>query len=97
MARSGLDLVTVEEAGRRLDVSVSTIWRMLRRGTLPSVRKAGRRLVPVRALRLVARPEGSAAVLAPLRQDHPIFRLVGAARSGGGRPGARDKHAILDE
>jgi hypothetical protein len=33
----------------------------------------------------------------PFSEDHPIFRLVGAGRSGGAAPGARDKHAILDE
>lgn len=38
--------------------------------------------------------ERSAAV-APLTEDHPIFRLVGAGRGGGDAPGARDKHAIL--
>ena len=97
MAVSSSGLVTVEEAGRRLDVSVSTIWRMLRRGALPSVHKAGRRLVPVRALTTVARTAGGDAAPAPLGEDHPIFGLIGAARSGGRRPGARDKHAILDE
>jgi excisionase family DNA binding protein len=90
------ELVSVEEAGRRLDVSVSTIWRMLRRGSLPSVRKAGRRLVPARALtkaRHVAAAESSAALFG---KNHPIFRLIGAGRSGGRKPGARDKHAIID-
>jgi hypothetical protein len=32
----------------------------------------------------------------PFTENHPIFRLVGAGRSGGQSPGARDKHAILD-
>jgi hypothetical protein len=32
----------------------------------------------------------------PFSHDHPLFRLVGAGRGGGGAPGARDKHAILD-
>jgi len=32
----------------------------------------------------------------PLDKNHPIFRLVGAGRSGGKLPGARDKHAIVD-
>jgi len=27
---------------------------------------------------------------------HPIFRLIGAGRSGGRTPGVRDKHAIRD-
>ena len=33
----------------------------------------------------------------PLTADHPIFRLVGTGRSGGVLPGARDKHAIIDQ
>ena len=33
----------------------------------------------------------------PLTPAHPIFRLVGAGRSGGVPPGARDKHAITDQ
>jgi len=32
----------------------------------------------------------------PFTENHPIFRLMGAGRSGGRSPGARDKHAILD-
>jgi len=55
-------LISVEEAGRALGVSRSTVWRLIRRG-----------------------------------EHHPIFRLVGAGRGGGRAPGARDKHAILDE
>jgi putative transcriptional regulator len=31
-----------------------------------------------------------------MRVLHPIFRLIGAGH-GGGTPGARDKHAILDQ
>jgi len=32
----------------------------------------------------------------PFRHDHSMFRLIDAGRGGGQRPGARDKHAILD-
>jgi hypothetical protein len=32
----------------------------------------------------------------PFTESHPLFRLIGAGRSGGQAPGARDKHAILD-
>jgi excisionase family DNA binding protein len=88
-------LVSVEAAGRALGVSRSTIWRMIQRGTLPSVRQRGRRLVRVSALenRKTSRPSRQ---LRALTLDHPIFRLVGAGRGGGQAPGARDKHAILD-
>ncbi|MGQ0591488.1 MAG: helix-turn-helix domain-containing protein [Gammaproteobacteria bacterium] len=88
-------LVGVQEAGQSLGVSVSTVWRMIRSGTLPSVRQGGRRLVPRDALesRVLRR---QAEQVPPLRKDHPIFRLIGAGRSGGQEPGARDKHVILD-
>ena len=87
--------MSVTDAGHMLGVSRSTIWRMIRRGELPSIRQGGRRLVSVDALRtgsMRARRDS----LPPLSKDHPIFRLVGAGRSGGSPPGARDKHAILD-
>lgn len=89
------DLVPVQEAGRSLGVSLSTVWRMIRKGSLPSVRKGGRRFVPLRALARTTAPRRPAS-LAPLGRDHPIFRLIGAGRSGGQGPGARDKHRILD-
>lgn len=94
---SGRDqFVGVPEAGRVLGVSESTVWRMIRRGALPSVRKEGRRLVPRRALE-----KGARAVIGdripPFTENNPIFRLVGAGRSGGQEPGARDKHTILDQ
>lgn len=91
-----VQLVTVDEAGHLLGVSRSTVWRLIQRGALPSVRRAGRRLVPVTALRTRVRPGHSPDVPA-FSDDHPIFRLVGAGRGGGRTPGARDKHAILDE
>ncbi len=89
------ELLTVEEAGRRLGVSRSTVWRLLRRGAVPSVRQRGRRLVPADAVakRLVA-SEGDE--IPPFTRDNPIFRLVGAGRGGGQPPGARAKHEILD-
>jgi excisionase family DNA binding protein len=87
--------VDVSEAGKVLGVSESTVWRMIRRGTLPSIRRSGRRLVPRRALEKTVKKTG--AQIAPLTGDHPIFRLVGAGRGGGGTPGARDKHSLLDQ
>jgi excisionase family DNA binding protein len=90
------ELITIEEAGRVLGVSRSTVWRLIRRGDLPSVRRGGRRLVSSTAIQTHAR-RTRAARIAPFSSDHPIFRLVGAGRGGGRKPGARDKHAILDE
>ena len=87
--------VDVPEAGAVLGVSESTVWRMIRRGALPSIRKGGRRLVPRRALKKGARAM-SGDHIPPFTDDNAIFRLVGAGRGGGHDPGARDKHAILD-
>ena len=86
--------VDVPEAGKVLGVSESTVWRMIRRGALPSIRRSGRRLVPRRALEKTIKK--STRQIPPLTTDHPIFRLVGAGRGGGSDPGARDKHALLD-
>jgi excisionase family DNA binding protein len=95
MPEEAVELVDVTEAGRRLGVSISTVWRMIRRGELPSIRKGGRRLVPRDSLVPAARVRQKEKV-PPLDKNHPIFRLVGAGRSGGKLPGARDKHAIVD-
>lgn len=88
-------MLSVREAGESLGVSVSTVWRMIRRGELASVRQGGRRLIPADTLEAQVR-ERQAEDLAPFTAAHPIFRLVGAGRSGGQGPGAREKHAILD-
>jgi excisionase family DNA binding protein len=88
-------MIGVEEAGRALGVSRSTVWRLIQRGDLPSVRQRGRRLVPASAIRTRTRRHRTAGIAA-FSHDHPMFRLVGAGRGGGKPPGARDKHAILD-
>lgn len=88
-------MVTVEEAGRSLGVSRSTVWRLIQRGDLPSVRRGGRRLVPASAIHTRARRRRTGSI-PPFSHDHPLFRLVGAGRGGGSAPGARDKHALLD-
>lgn len=95
MATKGEALLTVPQASRVIGVSTATVWRLIRRGALPSVRKEGRRLIPKRALEVRAVRQDADAV-PPFGPEHPIFRLVGSARSGGKEPGARDKHAILD-
>lgn len=88
-------MVTVDQAGRTLGVSRSTVWRRIQRGELPSVRRGGRRLVPASAIHTRARRRRTGEI-PPFSDDHPLFRLVGAGRGGGGAPGARDKHALLD-
>jgi excisionase family DNA binding protein len=88
-------LITVEEVGRALGVSRSTVWRRIQQGDLPSVRRNGRRLVPASAIQRRTRRRRTKGI-PPFSHDHPIFRLVGAGRGGGRTPGARDKHAILD-
>jgi excisionase family DNA binding protein len=87
------DLVTVAEACAMLGVSRATVWRMIKRGDLPSVRRRGRRLVPSRAL---ARAHHRRMSIPPFTCDNPIFRLIGIGDSGGKGPGARNKHDILD-
>ncbi len=87
--------ISVAEAGTTLGVSESTIWRMIRRGALQSILRGGRRLVSVKTIDATQRPR-KVDTIPPLTPDHPIFRLVGAGRSGGVLPGARDKYAIID-
>jgi hypothetical protein len=88
-------LVTINEAIRALGVSRSTLWRRLRGGDLPSVRRGGRRLVRLTMTRKATR-EKITGDIPPFTENHPIFRLMGAGRGGGQSAGARDKHAILD-
>ena len=88
-------MVSVDEAGRTLGVSRSTVWRLIQRGDLPSVRRGGRRLVPASAIQTRVRRRRTVE-MPPFSLDHPMFRLAGAGRGGGSTPGARDKHAILD-
>jgi excisionase family DNA binding protein len=88
------NLLTIKEAIEALGISRSTLWRRVRRGDIPSVRRGGRRLVQLTKRRNGSR-EKLRGDIPPFTHDHPIFRLVGAGR-GGGQPGARDKHAVLD-
>jgi excisionase family DNA binding protein len=89
------NLLTVNEAMRALGVSRSTLWRRLKSGAVPSVRRGGRRLVRLGMIPKAARGKVTGEI-PPFTGKHPIFRLIGAGRSGGRTPGARDKHAILD-
>jgi excisionase family DNA binding protein len=95
MARKWLSPV---EAAGRLGVSESTVWRLLRRGQLASIKLGGRRRIAVGALRQarsvperVFRPED----IPRLTLDDPLFRLAGKFRSDGSLPGASDKHFYL--
>lgn len=87
-------LFTVVETAEKLGVSQSTIWRMLRRGELESVQRSGRRLVPRRALERRARASDRSRSR-PLSSDHPLWKLVGAFRSGGEGAGSSDKYGVL--
>ena len=89
------NLLTIDEAIQALGISRSTLWRRLQRGDFPSVRRGGRRLVRVTTPRKGARGKATGDI-PPFTEGHPIFRLIGAGRSGGRSPGARDKHAILN-
>jgi len=88
-------LMTIDQATQALGISRSTLWRRLRSGNIQSVRRGGRRLVQLPARPKAPRVNVTGAI-PPFTEDHPIFRLVGPGR-GGGQPGARNKHAILDE
>ena len=90
--------LTPVEAAARLGVSESTVWRMLRRGALPSVKLGGRRRIASSTLTQALRPLGnvtSAERIPPLTLDDPLFTLAGRFHSDGRRPGSSDKHAYL--
>ena len=76
-------LVTVEEAGRALGVSRSTVWRLIQRGELPSAPR-GRRLVPASALRKRV-AQGSATARPAFSEDHPVFDSLERAAAAAGR------------
>ncbi len=86
--------LAVPEAAAQLNVSESTVWRLLRTGALESVVHHGRRLVLKSAVERRTRLR-STSDLRPLTPDHPMWKLVGAARSGGSLPGSDDKYGIL--
>ncbi len=84
------EMITFDEAGRVVGVSRSTVWRLIQR-----LRRRGRRWIVSAAIRTRGRRNPSAQI-PPFSHEHPMFGLVGAGRGGGAKPGARDKHAILD-
>ena len=88
------ELFSVSEVGLRLHVSLSTVWRMIRRGELQTVKVGARRLVAGSSLKAVSTPPPSRRVPV-FTKAHPIFGMIGAGRSGGAGPGSSDKHAVL--
>lgn len=85
--------LTLEEAARRLDVSRSTIFRMLRRGLLTTVCSGRRRLVSERSV--AARAELPVLRFAPYSLDHPFRKLIGRFQGDGRGPGSEDKAYYL--
>ncbi len=92
MARDD-DTLTVAQTADALDVSLSTVWRLLRAGSLKSTTRSGRRLVYRREVE--RRTRTSAAKPAPVNASHPFLRMLGAFRSGGRGPGSENKRAVL--
>jgi excisionase family DNA binding protein len=92
--------LSVTEAARRLRVSESTVWRLLRTSTLTSVKLRGRRMVAGTAVQALMRemtaPPGAAEVR-PFALDDPLLRLAGKFRSRRRGPGSSDKHRYLEE
>ena len=86
--------MAVPEAAAELHVSESTVWRLLRAGELASVVESGRRRILRSAIERRVR-QRAAGTLQPLGPTHPLWRWVGAARSGGQGPGSEDKYGVL--
>ena len=90
--------LTAAEAARRLGVSESTVWRLLRRERLPSVKVGGRRRIAAAMLSRVAQPVGIVPRpedFPPLGLDDALFTLAGRFRSAGTGAGSSDKHGEL--
>ncbi|MBI2895672.1 MAG: helix-turn-helix domain-containing protein [Deltaproteobacteria bacterium] len=85
--------LTLKDAADRLGVSRTTLFRMLRRGELGTIRRGRFRLVSERSIRdRLARPE---ARFPAYTEDHPFRNLVGKFRSEGEGPGSSDKYKVL--
>lgn len=85
--------LTVTEAAQALNTSLSTVWRLLKAGTLRSVQSGGRRWVDRRDVERRSRQRTPKPE--PLTAAHPFVRMVGAYKSGGRGPGSEDKRAAL--
>jgi hypothetical protein len=90
VAVGGDALLTPAAFAKASGISLSTVWRRLRSNELPSIKRAGKRLIPAGA---VVRP----AVARPVDESHPMWKFIGAAKSGGAGPGSADKYYHLAE
>ena len=91
------ELVTIDVVIEELGVSRSTVWRMIRRGELSTVRVGRRRLVPKQSLRTRRVKTSRSDKPKPFTMDSPLWRLFGAGRSGGGKPSSSDKYAMYED
>ena len=92
--------LSVTQTARRLGVSESTVWRLLRNASLVGVKVRGRRMVAAIAVQALAREmaaPASGSDVPPLTLDDPLFRLAGKFRSTRPGPGSSDKHRHLGE
>jgi len=89
--------LTIQQVARRLAVSESTVWRLLRRAPLASAKVRGRRVVAATSVHALARDatKPATAQFPPLSLDDALFRLAGKFRSNGRGPGSSDKHRYL--
>lgn len=90
--------LTLSDTVRRLGVSESTVWRLLRRGALVSTKVRGRRQIAATSVYSVARgyrPTEDSQGLRPMALEDALFRLAGRFSSGGRGPGSSDKHLYL--
>jgi excisionase family DNA binding protein len=94
-ARDSNPLLTIPQAARALGVSEATVWRRLRAGALPSVRRGGRRLIPARAVRGRRVMEAGTGELPAFTAENPLFAMIGMGRSNRKEPGSSDKYAVL--
>lgn len=49
---------SIKEAAAAISLSERTIWQMIKRGELPTVKVGGRTLIPADRLRALIHPEG---------------------------------------
>ena len=91
VAEAGDALLTPAAYAKASGVSLSTVWRRLRSKELPSIKRAGKRLIPADALVRAADPSQA------VTEKHPMWKFIGAAKSGGAGPGSGDKYRYLAE
>lgn len=81
--------LTPAEFAKANGVSLSTVWRLLRRRELASIKRRGKRFIAPGAVIRTRKMN------LPLTAEHPIWALVGAGKSGGAGPGSSDKRRYL--